>query len=378
MVQRRSNGTYRVQYADTTTGKLLSKSFDKKEDALKFQEKNRRDRQLIKAGLELPKESTLVLDHAAKWIRARFASKDLARATVEMDQSRMKNYFLKQFGLRPMAAITSSEVLDHLDELQDEHDLSNATRNRVRAVLHTFFEDAFMRHIVVANPVARVPLLPEKRIKRQTLNQDECGAYIKATYQHSERLGLLATVLIYEGPRIGEAVALRHCDFDLKSDGISFVRIFEQASSTVVERTKGDKEGRTIPLFPVVKRAYQEFCKSVGKFHAQDYLFTGTGHECWSTQYARDRVIELCELAQVTEITPHGLRATFASLCEEAGYSKEDIQNMMGHSTVIVTERYVKRRATQLLDKGKKLGFGDTSQAENVVEIGSKKSPKIG
>ena len=107
MVQflRGRKSPWRVQIRDSS-GELQNHSFARKEDAERLESTEKRKRQLMKAGLEAPRGETLLLDYSKSFISKRFSS--MPASTVQLDASRLKNYWLEKFGLRPLSTITSA------------------------------------------------------------------------------------------------------------------------------------------------------------------------------------------------------------------------------------------------------------------------------
>ena len=55
----------------------------------------------------------------------------------------------------------------------------------------------------------------------------------------------------------------------------------------------------------------------------------------------------LCSATEVGKLAPHDLRRTCAKLCRKAGGDLEQIQLLLGHASVLSTERYL--RTEQIL-----------------------------
>jgi integrase/recombinase XerC len=53
----------------------------------------------------------------------------------------------------------------------------------------------------------------------------------------------------------------------------------------------------------------------------------------WIKQAARD--------AGIDDVHPHTVRATTATVLAESGGSARDIQRLLGHSSLAITERYI-------------------------------------
>jgi site-specific recombinase XerD len=361
---QKRGGKYRVQYHDSS-GRKKSVTFDKKADAQAFEEKVRRERQLIRTGLELPKKSELVLDYAAKHLRRRFQV--MKASTMDAEERHIKR-FVEHCGLRVLRSITTKDVRDYLDWAQGEFEWSNATRNRARAYLHIMFQQAFEDEELMVNPVSRIALLPENPAKKVPLTPEQAEAFIQAAEGALERL--FATILVYQGPRISELIALRHVDFALAQGVLYFRRIREQVTGEYHDRIKGSLEGIVVPMTEVVRSRYLELKQTLKHASPEEYIFLDQEGNPMTNYQGKCLVERLALRAKIDrKVTPHYLRATFASLGEEAGLSKEELQRLMGHSTVTVTERYTTMRRDHLKGRLSEVGFGVSREPGKVVPM---------
>lgn len=351
-------------------GKVVTKSFSKKDDAERFEEKLRRERQLVRAGLEAPKSEILIHDFFANWMRTRI--KEVPRSTWEMDDCRYRNHVAEKFGTRPMQTVSSAEWKEHFDSLIHEKGLSKATRNRIRALMHKLYQDAFMADKVVFNPISKIPLL-EEPIKRRRVIWDatQYESYIRAAYEISPYAGLFAEISLFEGTRISETLALQIGDIDHDAGCIWITKIYEQESHEICDRTKGDEMGRAVPLFPRVKDAIERHLRIHPYKGRNAYLFAqGTGHPI-DPYTARRMHHAAVDAARLPRITPHGLRHVFASIAEMAGFTSAELKDVLGHSTIQMTERYTHMQMKHLINKGQSIGFG--AAQNNVSRLRGKK-----
>lgn len=144
-------------------------------------------------------------------------------------------------------------------------------------------------------------------------------------------------MLMKTGLRRAELAAL------LRSD----LKMMDGHRVAVVEHGKGDKT-RVVKLRTEVYKAIQVYLESLPEADKDTPLFvrvrrgdhpttsglTGEGIENIVKKYAPDD----------TELTPHGLRATYATLALESGAPLEQVQYSMGHRDPRTTERYQKRK----------------------------------
>lgn len=367
--QKRPDGSWRVQYRDTQ-GKVRSQTFGHKKDADEFQARKRRERELIRAGMEAPKENILFLDLAREMIRA--CKREHPESTWRSYERHLRLTWLQIFGTRPVQTITRHEILKELNEAQDRNGWSNATRNRNRATLHLLWEFAIDNDKALVNPVTRIPLISEKAKARKTdywSDPASIETYIAGSYAESQTQGTLAEILLWSGLRIGEALALQLGDLEFSAQRLIIRRTLERDADIVVERTKGGGE-RMVPMFPRLKSALLAHVSTLPMRSAKDFLLQREGGKYlsyWTVQDAHERVIENTGLKR---LTIHDLRRCFASNAERAGFGRGDVQRMLGHALITTTETYVRKDVSEWLERAERVGFG---VSEKVVSIGGRK-----
>ncbi len=147
----------------------------------------------------------------------------------------------------------------------------------------------------------------------------------------------LAVLLGYHcGFRVSEIVHLRIRDLDLTRGLITVIG-------------KGDKE-RTVPMTEFLKdriKLYLENSKQT-----RSYLFPSPRNpekpihpdylETWVKKAAQWAKIE-----NPNELTVHVLRHSFGTQLAESGASVYEIRDLMGHSSIVVSENYVKLASTK-------------------------------
>lgn len=365
---------------DLVTGKsvLRTHTFTRREDALCFEAKLQREKELTKAGMEKPVEEILLVDFAAKFIEQRYADPDLAKGTVDADNRRLRLYWIQKFGGRPMGTISSAEIQSHLNYIQFDLGHEPSDRNRHRALMHTLFQKAFMENKVLFNPVAKVPLVKENVYKNKSNRletEEEREAYVRAMYKEAERYGIIAEIMLWTGCRVCTAIGLQWRDIDFAEGYVSLARQLDRTTKEIVERQKGGEEGEEIDV-PLVQqlrailsahKLKSPYCKP------KDHIATrpdGRYVPYKSFYDAHVRVVKRLELDQ--HVTPHGLRRTFATSAKKAGYTRTEIKELLNHSTEQMLIRYDIKEASHLREKAERIGFG------KLVEVKTEKKEETG
>jgi integrase len=163
----------------------------------------------------------------------------------------------------------------------------------------------------IPNPVSGLKLR-EPEGKLRWLTGDEYARLISLCDGHLRAFVILA---VSTGMRRGELMALRWSDVDMPRRLI-----------TLRAETTKAKKSRTIPLTDV----------------AVETLESQRGHPLvfHGIQNFRRSFETACRNAGFTDVTPHTLRHTTASWMVSAGVPLYEVKEILGHSTIKVTERY--------------------------------------
>lgn len=145
----------------------------------------------------------------------------------------------------------------------------------------------------------------------------------------------LILLLVKTGIRRAEIVALNRGD----------IRMMDGHHVAVIEHGKGDKR-RVVKLRVDVFRAVESYLLARGT--EGEALFVSFRRGDHPTQSRlTDKAVELLVkkyAPEGTELTPHGLRATFATLALENDASLHQVQYALGHADPRTTERYQRRK----------------------------------
>ena len=285
------------------------------------------------------------------------------------------HYVRETFGLKRIAEIKYSDVLQFYYHLLNQQGISLGTLDSVHCLLHPTFQLAVRDEIIRKNPTDGVM----KEISREsgknrgvrhalTIEQQRCFMEYIVNHPIYYHWWPMFTILLGTGCRIGEALGLRWQDLDFENRVIninhSLVYYPVNGSNKCVLRVslpKTDAGIRTIPMLDIVKDAfemlYEEqkengfneteidgmsgfiFCNRFGSVpNPQTVNHT---IKRIANNYNADEVVRAKKEHRDPIILPnfscHHLRHTFCTrLCENETNLKV-IQSIMGHKNIETT-----------------------------------------
>lgn len=285
------------------------------------------------------------------------------------------HYVRNTFGLKRIAEIKYSDVLQFYYHLLNQQGISLGTLDSVHCLLHPTFQLAVRDEIIRKNPTDGVM----KEISREsgknrgvrhalTIEQQRCFMEYIANHPIYYHWWPMFTILLGTGCRIGEALGLRWQDLDFKKRVISInhslVYYPANGSNKCVLRVslpKTDAGIRTIPMLDIVKDAFEmlyEEQKENGFNETEIDGMTGfifcnrfgsvpnpqtVNHTIKriANNYNADEVVRAKKEQRDPIILPnfscHHLRHTFCTrLCENETNLKV-IQSIMGHKNIETT-----------------------------------------
>jgi integrase len=256
--------------------------------------------------------------------------------------------FLSWWGRNPVEA-RRQDVDEYLDDWSHRTGASPSSVRLRIAALKKFYDYLDSRGRLIdedgrelRNPVDRVER-PRSRCKpNDWLSREETEALLSAAINPQERA--VVDVLRWTGLRAGEACALTWRDVDL------------ERAELRVRRSKTDSGVGTVPVLPELDaglRAWWRYQEQQGHYRPDGPVLATRGGTPMKQQFAWRllkrvparggvRAREALDESgwNVSGVTPHTLRRTFASDLLNRGVCLETISRVLGHADTRVTQAY--------------------------------------
>ena len=239
----------------------------------------------------------------------------------------------KENSLQSLAALEVRDFRSFLSNRAAQY-INKNSMGRELSAIKNFFKWLDVNEII-KNPAISVINSPRKpKVLPKAVDEtdafdilDETTKVQKDAWQGLRDKAIL-TLLYGCGLRISEALALNVGDINSQSE---FLRI----------KGKGNKE-RIVPLLPIVWENICAYLKQT-PYNPQEGepLFLGARGERLSPRIVQRQVQKLrVRLGLADNLTPHALRHSFATQLLAAGVDLRSIQELLGHSSLITTQRY--------------------------------------
>ncbi len=238
---------------------------------------------------------------------------------------RLKPYF----GSYLLSKITPEMIEEYKSERLSTG-IKKCSVNREVSCLRKIFNVALDWGRAIDNPVRKVKLYSEKEnIRERVLTEDEEERILKVAAPH---LKPILVVALNTGMRKGEVFKLKwqNVDFDKKE-----IKITE---------SKSGRE-RRIPINSVLFSLLNAHKAQDGQ---SEYVFTNpdTGEPYTRIKRAFSTA---CERAGIEDLRFHDLRHTFATRLVRRGVDLVIIKELMGHASIVTTQRYLHSQASEKL-----------------------------
>ncbi len=279
---------------------------------------------------------------ADKWL-VTYVEPNNKDSEVRTKRSITNQHLKTFFGRMKLAAIKGSAIETYKAQKTDAG-LSSKTINNHLAILRRCLRCALEWGELETMPHFRS--LRVSPVQIEALTDSECGALLADISNPKAHLMILTA--LHAGMRLGELCALQWKDVDFSKNQITVARSIVRG---VISSPKSNKI-RRIPMTATLRAALMESRAATGLVFPRN----ATG-EPLSDMAATVLLRNACKRAGVRRIGWHKLRHTFASQLVSRGVPMRAIQNLLGHSTVVMTERYahfapnVLDDAVQVLDR---------------------------
>lgn len=210
---------------------------------------------------------------------------------------------------------------------------SDATKSRVIASLHSYFNFLISQSVIDNDPTKnikgpktarKIPEILDAKEIMLLLSQPDGSDY------KSIRDRAMLELLYATGIKVSELIELNLSDVN------SQIGIIHMHNS---------KHERIIPIYPTANKHLTEYCTiarpALVQNSEEEHLFTNINGQPMSRQGFWKIIKHYAEKAGIKkDITPHTLRHSFAAHLLENGAQLKDIKDMLGHSDISSTQIY--------------------------------------
>jgi len=268
-------------------------------------------------------------EYLTEYAKPRKLSWKTDRAYIEAN---MKPFFKDVL----ISEITPIDIRKYI-KLRLESGVSSTTVNRCLQILRKMFNLAIDCKLLETNPIKKGTLFSEKgNTKDRILTYEEEGRLLENCTEHLKPIVIIA---LSTGLRRGEILSLKWSDIDF------------QGKAMKVEREKGG----SIPFIFLTESVTRQLAMLKAKAGKAEHVFVNPKSGKPFVEIGK-AFRAACRRAGIKGLRFHDLRHTFASRLIEKGVDIVTVRDLLGHSSVKLTERYThsrnesRRRAIELLE----------------------------
>ena len=244
---------------------------------------------------------------------------------------------LKRQQIENWQQVTHEHIAGYLLEMRDAQAYRPATIARKLAALKTFFRYLESTGIITSDPIEK---LDAPRIQRELphiLSQEQVAnlfRQVDVETSAGKRDFAMLHMLYATGMRVSELVSLNLSDFDAQG-----------ATIVCPGRNGRSKRERVLPLLTTVVEATKRYLETARPglitHHPEEQALFLNHHGERLTRQGFWLIIKgYARQADITEITPHMLRHSFAILMLQGGMDLRSVQELLGHAHISTTQVY--------------------------------------
>lgn len=274
--------------------------------------------------LDTKSEVPLVKDFVPRWIKE-FVEPNNKSSDVYSKKSIIKNHILPEFGNHKLDEIKMEDI-EKYKRLKLSKGYDPKSINNQIATLR--------KCLVIAEELGLITHVPRVKLLKSTppppvyLTQYELDKLLLAVPDKFWQALILVTVRT--GMRFCEVTALEWEDIDLQKGQLCVRR-------AVVRGKVGTPKNGRIRYIPLTKDAVQALCDL--QTH-KGLVFPSVSGGFIHASIADRKIKDACHQAGIKSISWHKLRHTFASHLVSRGASLKAVQDLLGHQTADMTQRY--------------------------------------
>ncbi len=239
--------------------------------------------------------------------------------------------------------LTSNDIQGFLNQHKN---FSSSYIKKLYELINGACRSAVKKKIIISNPAEDVikpkSTKPDKEIRALTIEEQTIFSnYLNSVTIKEENYKVCLMFEMYMGLRVGEALALRSDDIDLKKNTISISRTLTRDKDFNVimnNRAKTKAGRRVLPIPNIIRKDLKEQLE-IAKNNRDNQLFLTNNEYVRPTAVntVLKRIFKTQLGLDANGISTHSLRHTYATRSIEAGMTPVVLQRLMGHTDVKIT-----------------------------------------
>lgn len=350
---------------DTTTGKVMTKTFVGKDETEAFNkaltEKLKLDQN---GGIKIiTKSNKTIADLVESVLKEDFKLGKIKQATFKRKNDTLKKLQKEKFTNIPITKVKREDIIKYLESLKQ---YSKSTIKQIYELICMAFGQATYENIITDNFMTgwkRVekPKSEYKSHHRKSLTieeQKKLVDYLNSVKYEKCHKKYLFLLLLTTGMRIGEALVLDYeKDIDMVNGKI-YIRKTQTKNTAgkaiIGETAKTENGERVLTMTNISKRIVEAalehkipnknhllFCKEDKTMYIENTINSSIkrialklGIGIYEDKDKKGQIV------QKTDVHTHMLRGTFATRCAEAKIAPSVLKKILGHSDITITMQY--------------------------------------
>lgn len=237
--------------------------------------------------------------------------------------------------------ITSDDIQEYINSLKD---YSNSYIRKLMEQFNQAYRLAMNKGYITRNPMVDVikprSTKPDREVRAMTIEEQQIFTnYLMNKSIEEEHYKNVFLIQMYMGLRVGETLALRNSDIDLRKNLISVNKTLttDKDGKVIMGNTTKTYAGvREVPIPEFIRKSIIEQMK-IAENQKDNQLFISDKQNYIDNRNV-NRILKkrLLDLG-ITGISTHSLRHTYGTRCVEAGMRAVALQRLMGHQDISVT-----------------------------------------
>lgn len=298
-----------------------------------------------------------------QWVKHRSKTKIVSGKTIEEDIGIWNRFLAKsEVSQMQIAEIKPKHLMKLFQTWTGNGLITRKDFNNRKSVLNGIFRFAVLNEVITYNPITSIPCndlkykLPLAKKKAYTI--EERAALLSYLQTLEPDAYILAIMLAFYGIfRIGEIKALSWNSHD-KNTVVIRQQLVEERTleddlslgtpQKVIKQPKGN------PYYSIRTETLSDqgvaILKKMKEINPDgELLFMYEGRPLTTETFNR-RLKKYCNAVGIPYLSSHKIRFTGASMLYNAGVKPIDIQPLLGHSTLSMTEHYIGQRVQESPD----------------------------